>query len=224
MLINAINDCIDSINEVSKLRENKLGLDAFESAVRKLSDAEATVNLFVSTAEAMHQYDFCKVTFTDDEFQSFQHSITECGRTVNQLELSANDVKALSSIFSTQYERLVFTWQNEAKKYVAPIQSYLNVIQFLLDNKEEAASLSRSLATGVAAKPTAPIVHTLAANAQKANSLTSSFQMSDSVRVFLNKTKNGSATLADITPEVQDWIAEHKLNRKIKLSFFDRKN
>lgn len=219
MLINAINDCIASINEVSKLRENKLGLDAFESAVRKLSDVEATVNLFVSTSEAMHQYDFCKVTFTDDELQSFQHSIAECGRTVNQLELSANDVKALSSIFSTQYERLVFTWQNEAKKYVVPIQSYLNVIQFLLDNKEEAASLSRSLATGAAAEPTAAIVHTLAANAQKANALTSNFQMSDSVRIFLNKTKSRSATLADITPEVRDWITEHKLDRKIKLSF-----
>lgn len=219
MLINAINDCIASINEVSKLRENKLGLDAFESAVRKLSDVEATVNLFVSTSEAMHQYDFCKVIFTDDELQSFQHSIAECGRTVNQLELSANDVKALSSIFSTQYERLVFTWQNEAKKYVVPIQSYLNVIQFLLDNKEEAASLSRSLATGSAAEPTAAIVHTLAANAQKANALTSNFQMSDSVRIFLNKTKSRSATLADITPEVRDWITEHKLDRKIKLSF-----
>lgn len=219
MLINAINDCIASINEVSKLTENKLGLDAFESAVRKLSDVEATVNLFVSTSEAMHQYDFCKVTFTDDELQSFQHSIAECGRTVNQLELSANDVKALSSIFSTQYEQLVFTWQNEAKKYVVPIQSYLNVIQFLLDNKEEAASLSRSLATGAAAEPTAAIVHTLAANAQKANALTSNFQMSDSVRIFLNKTKNRSATLADITPEVRDWITEHKLDRKIKLSF-----
>lgn len=219
MLINAINDCIASINEVSKLRENKLGLDAFESAVRKLSDVEATVNLFASTAEAMHQYDFCKVTFTDDELQSFQHSIAECGRTVNQLELNANDVKALSSIFSTQYERLVFAWQNEAKKYVVPIQSYLNVIQFLLDNKEEAASLSRSLATGAATEPTAAIVHTLAANAQKANALTSNFQMSDSIRIFLNKTKSRSATLADITPEVRDWITEHKLDRKIKLSF-----
>ena len=224
MLINAINDCIASINEVSKLRENKLGLDAFESAVRKLSDVEATVNLFVSTAEAMHQYDFCKVTYTDDEISDFHDSIVDRAKATNQLELNSDDVKSLTKIFQTEYDKLTLSWKPAAKEHVAPIQSYLNVIQFLLDSKEEAASLSRSLATGAAAEPTAAIVHTLAANARKANSLTSSFQMSDSVRVFLNKTKNRNATLADITPEVQDWIAEHKLNRKIKLSFFDRKN
>lgn len=219
MLIHAIDACIASIDEVSTLREKKLSIDAFEGAAKKLTDVEANVNLFVSTAEAMHQYDFCRVTFQADEVQSLKDSVVECAKAVNQLNLSASDVTNLSKDFQSQYGRLAIRWNQNAKDHVMPIQSYLNVIQFLLDNKDEAASLSRSLGTGSTADPTPAIVNTLAANAQKANALTGSFQMSDSVRTFLNKTKNRSATLADITPEVRDWITAHKLDKKIKLSF-----
>lgn len=219
MLIHAIDTCIASIEEVSRLRENKLNIDAFEVAVKKLDDVEANVNLFVSTAEAMHQHDFCRVTFTADDVQDLQNAIIECGNAVNQLSLSASDVIKLAKDFQDQYKQLAYIWKQEAKNHVTPIQSYLNVIQVLLDNTDEAASLSRSLGTGSTADPTPAIVNTLAANAQKANALTGSFQMSDSVRTFLNKTKNRSATLADITPEVRDWITAHKLDKKIKLSF-----
>lgn len=219
MLIHAIDACIASIDEVSTLREKKLSIDAFERAAKKLTDVEANVNLFVSTAAAMHQYDFCRVTFTADDVQDLQNAIIECGNAVNQLSLSASDVIKLAKDFQDQYKQLAYIWKQEAKNHVTPIQSYLNVIQVLLDNTDEAASLSRSLGTGSTADPTPAIVNTLAANAQKANALTSNFQMSDSVRTFLNKTKNRSATLADITPEVRDWITAHKLDKKIKLSF-----
>lgn len=219
MLIHAIGECIASIDEVSALRDKKLSVDAFEAAVKKLADVEANVNLFVTTAETMHQHDFCRVTFQADEVQSLKDSVVECAKAVNQLNLSASDVTNLSKDFQSQYGRLTIRWNQNAKDHVIPIQSYLNVIQFLLDNQEEAESLSRSLGTGAKAEPTPAIVSTLVANVQKANALTCSFQMSDSVRSFLNKTKNGSATLADITPEVRDWITAHKLDKKIKLSF-----
>lgn len=219
MLIHAIDDCIASINEVATLRDKQLSIDAFERAAKKLSDVESNVQLFVSTAEAMHQHDFCRITFKPDDIQGLQDSIVECANAVKQLNLSTNDVTTLSKVFQSQYGLLVILWKQTAKDHVDPIQSYLNVIQFLLDNKDEAASLSRSLGTGSTAEPTPAIVNTLVANAKKANALTSNFQMSDSVRTFLNKTKNRSATLADITPEVRDWITAHKLDRKIKLSF-----
>ncbi len=219
MLIHAIDDCIASINEVATLRDKQLSIDAFERAAKKLSDVESNVQLFVSTAEAMHQHDFCRITFKPDDIQGLQDSIVECANAVKQLNLSTNDVTTLSKVFQSQYGQLVILWNQTAKDHVTPIQSYLNVIQFLLDNKDEAASLSRSLGTGSTAEPTPAIVNTLVANAKKANALTSNFQMSDSVRTFLNKTKNRSATLADITPEVRDWITAHKLDRKIKLSF-----
>ena len=54
---------------------------------------------------------------------------------------------------------------------------------------------------------------------QKANAITSNFQMSDGVRAFLQKAKNGSATFADITPDVSQWIKEHNLGSRIKLIF-----
>lgn len=219
MLIHAIENCIASIDEVSALREKKLSIDAFDSAVKKLTDVEDNVNLFVTTAEAMYQHDFCRVTFTADEVADFQDSIVGCAAATNQLALSAGDVNNLAKVFQAKYGQLVIRWNQDAKDYVRPIRSYLNVIQFLLDNQDEATSLSSCLEKGAKAEPTPAIVNTLVANVQKANALTCNFQMSDSVRSFLNKTKNNSATLADITPEVRNWIAEHNLDRKIKLTF-----
>ena len=107
-------------------------------------------------------------------------------------------------------------WQSTAKAHVDPVKSYLGVIQSFVPNKDEVSNLIKALNSGSTAEPSAPIVKTLVENVNKANAITSGFQMSDGVRKFLQKAKNGSATFADITPDVSAWIKEHSL-RTIRL-------
>ena len=219
MLIDKIQSCTASINELSILRSNALNLSSFESAVNKLSTIDAIAEDFVSTIEEMNKTSFCKTNISEEELEKLQSAIVTCAQAVNDRKLSSNDVTALTSVFQSQKKVLAMLWQTTAKAHVDPVKSFLGVIQSFVPNKDEVANLIKALNSGSTAEPSAPIVKTLVENINKANAITSGFQMSDGIRKFLQKAKNGSATFADITPDVSAWIKEHSLSTKIKISF-----
>lgn len=219
MLIEKINTCTSSINELSTLRSNALSLNAYEASISKLSTVDSLVTDFVSTVEEMNKHDFCKINLSDEEVTKMRESITTCAAAVNGMTLSTNDVAAITTVFQSQKTMLTMLWKSTAKAYVDPIRSYLGIIQTFAANKDEISNLSRALLTGCTAEPSAAVVRTLVSNAQKANAITSNFQISEGVRAFLQKAKNGKATYADITDDVSKWIKEHNLGSRIKLTF-----
>ena len=219
MLIDKINVCTASINELSTLRSNALSIKTYETSINKLTTVGTLIADFVSTVEEMNKHDFCKTNLSADDLEKMQEAITTCAVAVNSMSLNSNDVNAITTVFQSQKKVLTLLWQSAAKAYVEPIRSYLAIIQTFAANKDEISNLIKALNTGAAAEPSAAIVKTLDANAKKANAITSNFQMSDGVRTFLQKAKNGKATYADITDDVSKWIKEHNLASRIKLTF-----
>lgn len=219
MLIDKINACTSSINELSTLRSNALSLKTYETSVNKLTTVGTLVTDFVSTVEEMNKYDFCRTNLSADDLEKMREAITTCAAAVNSMSLNSNDVAAITTVFQSQKKVLALLWQSAAKAYVEPIRSYLGIIQTFAANKDEISNLIKALNTGAATEPSAAIVRTLVANAKKANAITSNFQMSASVRAFLQKAKNGKATYADITDDVAKWIKDHNLGSRIKLTF-----
>lgn len=219
MLIDKINSCTLAINELSTLRLNALSVNAFETYVNKLTDVDSLVTDLVATVEEMNKHDFCKLSFSAEAMEKMRDAITTCASAVNSINLGKSDVAAIITVFKSQKDILTTLWHATAKEYVTPICSYLGIIQTFATNKEEISRLSKSLFSGSKAEPNADTVKALVANAQKANAITSNFQMSDGVRAFLQKAKNGTATFSDITPDVSQWITEHNLGSRIKLTF-----
>lgn len=219
MLIDKITNCTSSINELSTLRSNALSLSAFEASINKLTTVDSMVTDFVATVEEMNKHDFCKMNLSAEDLEKMQDAIKTCVAAVNGMTLSNNDVAAITTVFQSQKTILNTLWKSTAKAYVDPIRSYLGIIQTFAANKDEIANLSKALLNGSTAEPNSAIVRTLVANAHKANAITSNFQMNDGVRAFLQKAKNGTATFADITQDVSQWITEHNLAGRIKLTF-----
>lgn len=219
MLIEKIDKCSLAINDLLTLRSNVLGVNAFEGAIKKLADVDSMVTELVATVEEMNKHDFCQTNLTEDTVEKMRDAITNCATAVNNMSLSSNDVLAVTAVFKAQKEVLTALWKATAKAYVTPVRSFLDIIQAFAENTDEISKLSKALYAGSIAEPTAAVVRTLVENVQKANTITSDFKMDEGVRTFLQKVKNNSATYEDITPEVSQWIEEHNLRRKIKLSF-----
>ena len=219
MLIDKINACTSSINELSTLRSADLSLKTYEASVNKLTTVGALVADFVSTVDEMNKHDFCKTNLSGDDLEKMREAITTCAEAVNNMSLNNNDVVTITTVFQSQKKVLALFWQTNAKAYVEPIRSYLGIIQTFAENKEEISNLIKVLNTGATAEPSAAIVRTLVANANKASAIANNFQMSDGVRTFLQKAKNGKATYADITDDVAKWIKDHNLGSRIKLTF-----
>lgn len=219
MLIEKINCCISSINELSTLRTNAMSVNAFEGAVNRLTTVDTMTTDYVATVEEMNKHDFCEMNLSAEDVEKLRNAITTCAAAVNNMTLTNNDVDVVLTVFQSQKTLQTVFWKSKAKAYVEPIRSYLGVIQSFVANKDEVSGLIKALGTGSTTEPNAAIVRTLAANVKKANAITSNFQMSNSIRTFLQKVKNGNATYADITPAVSEWIIEHKLSSRIKISF-----
>ncbi len=219
MLIDKINDCTLAINELSVLRDTALHLKAFETSVNQLANVGSMVIEYVATVEEMKKHDFCKVDISSDDLNKMQEAIKNCAAAVHEMRLNNNDVSAVVSVFRSQQTILTAFWKSTAMAYVAPICSYLDIIQAFAPNKKEVADLSNFLNSAATANPTAAIVRTLDEQAKKASAITDNFQMSKEVRAFLQKVKNGTATFADINSEVTEWITKHKLGSKMKISF-----
>lgn len=219
MLIEKINTCTSSINELSTLHSNDLSLRAYETSVNKLTKVDALVTDFVATVEEMNRHDFCKIKLFEEDMAKMRGSVITCAEAVISMSLSNNDVDAITTVFQSQKKMLTVFWQSAATEYVNPIRNYLGIIQTFATNKEEISNLIKALNSGSTAEPSAAIVKTLVANAQKANLITSNFQMSEGVCAFLQKARNCNATYADITDDVSKWIKEYNLGGRIKLTF-----
>lgn len=219
MLVDKIESCISAIEELSSMRENALSLGAFEAAVNKLSNVGDISETFVSTVEEMGQYEFCAIQYSDEDIQNLQAAIITCASAVNNMTLTKTNVASFTGLLETEKKKLTLYWCTTAKDISDPLKSLLGIIQPFAENKSEVATLITALGNGAKAEPSAAIIRSFVANVERANKISDSFQMSGSVRGFLQKAKTGKATYADITPEVADWIAEHKLKAKIKVSF-----
>ena len=153
MLIDKINACTSSINELSTLRSADLSLKTYEASVNKLTTVGALVADFVSTVDEMNKHDFCKTNLSGDDLEKMREAITTCAAAVNNMSLNNNDVVSITTVFQSQKKVLALFWQTNAKAYVEPIRSYLGIIQTFAENKEEISNLIKVLNTGATAEP-----------------------------------------------------------------------
>ena len=153
MLIEKIDACTSSMNELSTLRANALSLNAYEAAVNQLTPVDATITEFVATVEEMNKHDFCKMNLSAEDIDKMRDAIKTCAEAVNLMSLNNNDVAAITSVFKSQKTILTALWNSAAKAYVTPIRSYLGIIQTFAANKDDIANLSKNLNTGSAAEP-----------------------------------------------------------------------
>ena len=219
MLIDQIEACVSTIEELSHMKENAQSIDAFESAVNKLHGVGDTAEAFASTIEEMAKYDFCALQYADEDTQELQNALISCVTAVNNMSLTKANVATLTGLLDTEKKKVTLFWQTVAKNLVDPIKSILGIIQPFSDNKTEVSNLITALTNGSKSEPSVMVVRSLAKNVERANAVSEEFQMSAGIRSFLQKAKAGKATYADITPVVARWIAEHKLKAKIKISF-----
>lgn len=189
MLIEKIQSCTSSINELSTLRSNALSVGAFEGAVNKLSTVDSMIADFVSTVEGMNKTEFCRTKFSAEDIEMLRDAIVTCATLVNQMNLTQKDVTTLTSVFQAKKSMLTLLWQSAAKTQAEPLQSYLGVIQSFAGNKDEVSNLIKALGSGASAEPNAAIIGTLTANIEKANTIANSFQMSTGVQFFCRKLR-----------------------------------
>ena len=62
-------------------------------------------------------------------------------------------------------------------------------------------------------------INALVSKVDEANKITSNFPLKPEIEVFLKKVSAQRASIADLTPNILEWLREHKLREKFKVNF-----
>ena len=102
MLIDKIESCTSSVNELSTLRSNALSLKTYETSVNKLTAVGALITDLVSTIQEMNKHGFCRTNISAEDLEKMRDAVVTCAQAVNSMSLNSNDVNAITTVFQSQ--------------------------------------------------------------------------------------------------------------------------
>lgn len=211
--------CIDEIDEIEGLKAEReeakrnaqlnasyLGLlNAFIGMLNKVDAActQCGFSLSAESAEAIagtlqkQQENLARGYVTEEQIRRIRESAKEIGTD-------------LDKDWSAFYKESTSSWiglLNLVQRIVSPTESgKLLAVMTSLKNYQKWSSCPDQFSA-------------FASSLKKAAQTTQEFSMDEEIRSFLEKVSRGSATVADLTPGVTQWLQEHQVERRIRLTF-----
>ena len=105
------------------------------------------------------------------------------------------------------------------KKYSEGTKGYLSIIGGLSDDPKRARDLADAITKAVEGDPTIKVIESLVSNVHEAKQITDAFSLNPEIENFLKRVSAQQATVADLTPNVHNWLKEKHLTSKLKLRF-----
>ena len=114
-------------------------------------------------------------------------------------------------------KKLQEEWERFIQQDIADIQETLKIVRLIPAYKSQATDLLKKLEASCT-WPVSEVDAKTTFNAKsKAKTILSELQFDEHISAFLKKIQAGTATLVDLTPEVQTWIERENLADKIMI-------
>lgn len=143
-------------------------------------------------------------------FSLLQSTVDSGLADANKVEKGEQDIKKIVSAAKKE-------WSSYYSEYTGGTVSTLKVISGI-----DKTTTSECLSNIQAASDWAierKVYEKMVASMEEADTLISNLDMNQNVISFLHKMNMGKATLADLDPQVSEWIQKESIEKKIRLSF-----
>lgn len=216
MLVAMSKDVIKTLNEVDSLqetRENAGAIKATFDELQKMLKVAYQIDVILS---------LLRLRFSEKDMQRFTYTVNgllrELRTSQQTFEQTRNQEKALSNL-SDKMQNLVkeikSSWRIYAEQQAQQSFELLKLVKYLpevQDEQEQLTELENRLTVYFDRVPTTPTNLTEFDQSlqELKHRLSNVSGLSESIRLFLQKTLNGQATLADMTDEVLDWCRRGK--------------
>lgn len=220
MLTDTINSSISAIQQKRDAQQRKQSIDLYKSALLKL---DKSTKQLVSLLDIIDALSNCGMTsekpLDASTVQDLKDLIDRCGQGLHDGSLSSDIVNSLSTQIQTVKVSLDSFWKECAPNYGGGTKGYLSMIASLTDDPRKVRALSATIDKEISSTPTVNVIYSLVLNVGAANKIIHEYSLQPSIETFLKKVSSNSATLADVTPTVREWLKEKKLMGKLKVTF-----
>lgn len=220
MLTNTIASCITAVQDKRSASDRKKSLDEYKAALLKLNEACSVMDAVQKCCDALDRHGIHSTAIFEESTQKdILDAIDTCGRGLAEGSLGSESVNTFLSAAKTANAELNATWQKTAPIFSDGTAGYLSMIAGLTNNPAAARELYAKIQTLSRAPISEKNINDLASNVNLAKKTTSSFSLKPEIEAFLKKVSSGQASIADLSPVVQDWLTEKGLKQKLRICF-----
>ncbi|WP_139490105.1 hypothetical protein [Brevibacillus dissolubilis] len=220
MLINVLQDATDRLEKNKTSQERVRDLAQFESNIKKILDIANKMDSILEVAiEAKRQIQMpivLELTLRNDLISTMRSVLEQAqdgfldNEVVRNLSRNADDLRGYFNSSWTQ------TVSEEAKQ----VATSLDTFGRFMSNPDEASQIKLAISSRIQALPSQKNdVSLFASNLKKGREMADQAGDDPEIKMFIKKVLDKQASLADITPNVQEWIRKHKLEQRTKISF-----
>lgn len=220
MMTDTIATSIAAIEEKRAAQYRKQSADNLAKALERLDSVSTQLKNMLDCMEAITHTGISSVPILNAEFRDeLLSSISACGEGAAKGTLTRETVRLLETQYASTKRDVDTRWPVLAKAYSEGLCGYLSILGSLTNDPKKAVALHTAISSAVTTNPTKKSVEAFNENVSEAQRLTSAFSLKPDIMAFLKKVKNLQATIADLTPEVTQWLEEKQLKEKLNVRF-----
>ena len=219
-----LNDTIQKSTTAIKTRrmalEKKQDMDSYMLALALLAKQDTAIKSILACAKELQKQGIVdESVLSRTSRDDLMAAVGECGSAISESELTLDTVKVLQTKASALTDQIRIIWKDAAKKYAEGTKGYLSMISSLTSDPQKARILSESISKTIDSPLSTHAINKLVSDVKEAKEITDSFSLSPNIEYFLKRVSSQQATVADLTPEVMDWLKEKQLFPKLKVRF-----
>jgi|GEM_PF-1865240 len=222
MIINVLKQANDTIRDSVQISENKHAADVFKKQVMSLNQLTDNLDYLLNIIKAMQSEKMGHGAFTSSIKDSLQSAVEACGQKTDDRSLDADTVSAFKSSIQLCRNSAENAWKAAAEQLAGYVEKSLSSLSSILpDNEKERASyLQHDLATAKKNLPgSSESIAVFKANVKEGETIVNALNLDSEADSFIQKVRNQTATVSDLTPHILDWLRENNLNRQLKIRF-----
>lgn len=220
LLTEIMNNSISAIQRKRTAQENKQSADAYTNALERLNTARESLNASLKCAVSMKEKGIVDSPLMDTQTrEELVECINSCGKGLYDGTLTNDMVTILKTKSDAFAGQIQTEWKDASKKYAESILGYLSLIGLLTSNPKKACDLYDNITKITNASLSINNIDLLIDWVEQARVLTEGFSLNSNIELFLKKVSNRQATILDLTPQVQNWLAEKDLSGKLRICF-----
>ncbi len=218
MLTDTIQNSVQTIERLTKQRENKAAAAQFSVALAKLNVSLTQTQKTLDCAEEMKA---CHVSetpvLTKATLDKLRGAVNDCGSAIHEGALDAYKVQSLEVHAKEAKRELDDAWRQCAPALVETLKSRLAILRDLSADGARIHELENNMQNALTNPVTQERIRSFAQDLALAKRIADRFPLDPEIEAFLQKVSRGRATLADLTPEVFAWLSERQFLRKFRI-------
>lgn len=222
MLITSLQTVNKTIEKSIRAEKNKLNIEGFNSYLKNINQQLESLNLCMNLDIALKEKNLCSDPTPSNINEKLKETMSICYEQVKNKNLNVSVITELQSTIGSWQQVIKDKWHFVSDTKSKPLIKSLISLKDLLDIPDKVDEITTYLKQAEQNMPkTDKALETYIHYVVMGNAIIDGMNIKTDkdIKMFIEKIRNQTATINDLTPSILDWLQKQNLKGKIKLRF-----